>query len=182
MARLAGLPVLALCMLIAACSPSAPAPPTAPAGSGQRHFTGTWNAAGTRQALDLGPGHRAEVFSLSGSLMLSGEARPHLGFRAEVIGFADSQSGMQGRSVWTDERGEKAFSELHSAGVPGQLVEGRFVGGTGRYAGVSGEYTFKWQPLVATEDGGVSGRVVELRGWARLATPSAGPLPGGSPP
>jgi hypothetical protein len=56
---------------------------------------------------------------------------------------------------------------------PGNLVEGRFVGGTGRYAGVSGEYSFTWKYLVDNEEGMVSGRVVGLKGWARLGTPGA---------
>jgi len=55
---------------------------------------------------------------------------------------------------------------------PGHLVEGRFVGGTGRYAGVSGEYSFTWKYLVDNEEGMVSGRVVGLKGWARLASPA----------
>ncbi|NOR25794.1 MAG: hypothetical protein GQ542_15685 [Desulforhopalus sp.] len=58
--------------------------------------------------------------------------------------------------MWTDDRGDKVFSELHGAGkVPGELIEGRFLGGTGRYATVSGEYTFRWKRLIDNENGGV---------------------------
>jgi len=173
-----------LLLCLTACSPSPPpAPAVAAAAPEQRNFTGNWSIAGTRQTLDMGLGHRADVFRLGGSLMLTGEQRLGLGFRSDIIGFSDSLAGMQGRSVWTDEHGDQVFSELSSATTgPGNLIQGRFIGGTGRYAGVSGEYSLKWQPLVVTEDGGVSGRVVDLKGWARLGTPGSakGSVQGGS--
>jgi hypothetical protein len=176
--------VFMLLFCLTACSPStppAPATTAATAAPEQRSFTGTWSVAGTRQTLDMGPGHRVEAFRLGGSLMLTGEQRLGLGFRSDVIGLSDNQTGMQGRSVWTDEHGDQVFSELSSATTgAGNVVQGRFVGGTGRYAGVSGEYSLKWQPLVVTEDGGVSGRVVDLKGWARLE--SSGSAKGSAQP
>ena len=174
-----GLRILATALLlgISACGPSSPPPlpGAAPAVDPEhRHFTGTWSVSGTRQTLDMGPGHRVEAFRLGGSLMLTGEQRLGLGFRSDVIGLADNQTGMQGRSVWTDERGDQVFSELSSATTgPGNLIQGRIVGGTGRFAGVSGDYSFNWHPLVVSEDGGVSGRVIDLKGSARLASPQA---------
>lgn len=170
---------VSLLLGVAACTPSPPTPAASGATGGpqERHFTGSWSATGSRQALDLGPGRRAEIFRLSGSLMLVGDNRPGLAFRSDVIGLRDNHSGLQARSVWTDERGDQVFSELQGgAGGPGQPIEGRFVGGTGRYAGVSGQYTFKWRTLVESEDGNVSGRVVDLTGWARIGpvSPASG--------
>jgi hypothetical protein len=76
---------------------------------------------------------------------------------------------MQGRCVWTDERGDMVYSELKGQAVgSGNHIVGRFIGGTGRYAGVSGDFSFQWQYVVDTEDGAVSGRVVNLKGRARL--------------
>jgi len=138
-----------------------------------REFEGSWTAAGTRETLHLGPDRRAAIFHLTGSLLLSGSQRPALGFRAEAIGFSDTRAGMEGRSVWTDERGDKVFSELKGDFVgDGNRITGTFIGGTGRYAGVTGEYTFQWQYVVDSGDGSVSGRVVGLKGRARLGTPS----------
>ena len=171
---------VSLLLGVAACTPSPPTPAASGGAGGpqERHFTGSWSATGNRQSLDMGPGRRAEIFRLSGSLMLVGDNRPGLAFRSDVIGLRDNQSGLQARSVWTDERGDQVFSELQGgAGGPGQPIEGRFVGGTGRYAGVSGQYTFKWRTLVESEDGNVSGRVVDLTGWARI-----GPVSPASPP
>jgi hypothetical protein len=168
----------AVLLLAAAGCGRTPPPAAAPAAEAtvDRSFDGNWSAAGTRSGLDLAPGNRAEIFRLSGALVLSGKQRPHAAFKAEVIGFRDDVTGLQARSVWTDEHGDKAFSEL-SGGLEttGRLIEGRFVGGTGRYAGVTGEYSFRWQTLVDTEDGGFSGRVTGFKGRARLAAPAANP-------
>ena len=175
--RILAMPLL---LVLVDCTPSPP-----PAASGdadgprERHFTGTWSITGNRQTLKMGPDHRAEIFRLGGSLMLAGDSRPGLAFRSDIIGLRDNRSGMQARSVWTDERGDQVFSELRGgAGGPGQLIEGRFVGGTGRYAGVRGQYTFKWRTLVESEDGSVSGRVVDLEGWARIGAPADTPTSG----
>ena len=77
----------------------------------------------------------------------------------------------------------KVFSELSGEGIgPGQLIEGKFVGGSGRYVGISGEYSFKWKRLGAIEGNELTGRVVGLSGWARLGSPSAvAPTTAGGP-
>jgi hypothetical protein len=159
-------------LLISACDRQAP-PPTTDSKPGEvKTFTGTWSATGDRQTMQLDSGHQAVIFKLTGSLMLSGPQRPSRGFRAEIIGFSDTTIGMQGRSVWTDERGDKVFSTLRSDSTgSGKLINASFLGGTGRYAGVSGEYTFRWRHLINNENGVVSGRVVDLKGWARLGSP-----------
>ena len=86
---------------------------------------------------------------------------------------------MQGRCVWTDERGDMVYSELKGQAVgSGNHIVGTFVGGTGRYAGVTGDYSFQWQYVVDTEDGAVSGRVVDLKGRARFGQASTAPAGG----
>ena len=172
--------VLAALLLMAACGQSGdPATPTLPADAWHA-FEGTWTAAGTRRTLRLGADHRAAIFELTGSLLLTGAQRPAVGFKAQAIGFSDSRAGMQGRCVWTDERGDMVYSELRGEAVgSGNRIVGTFVGGTGRYAGVTGDYTFQWQYVVDAEDGAVSGRVVDLKGRARLG--QAAPAPAGGP-
>jgi hypothetical protein len=162
---------LALLSLVAACGqPSGPAPAPPPPGE-WRAFEGTWTAAGTRHTIKLGPNHWAATFNLTGSLLLTGERKLGVGFRAQAIGFTDSLAGMQGRCVWTDERGDKVYSELKGEMVgTGNHIVGTFLGGTGRYAGVTGDYTFRWQYVVESEDGEVSGRAVELKGRARVGS------------
>jgi hypothetical protein len=102
-------------------------------------------------------------------VLLTGAQRPAVGFRAQAIGFSDSRAGMQGRCIWTNERGEMIFSDLKGEFVgTGNHIVGTFVGGTGRYANVSGEYNFQWQYVIDAEDGVVSGRSVDLKGRARF--------------
>jgi hypothetical protein len=171
--------MLAALLLMAACrQPNTPAPHAATAGE-WRTFEGTWTATGTRRALRLGPDERAAIFELTGSLLLTGAQRPAVGFRAQAIGFSDSRAGMQGRCVWTDERGDMVYSELKGEFVgTGNHIVGTFIGGTGRYAGISGDYTFQWQYVIDSEDGAVSGRVVNFKGRARLSEAASAPVGG----
>lgn len=170
---------IATLLVVTACGRIAPAPaPAEPAGdSGESlTFEGTWTASGTRHTLELEPGHRAAVFDLTGSLLLTGPHRPAAGFRARAMGFTDSATGMIGRCVWTDERGDQVFCELKGQAVAsGNHIVGTFTGGTGRYAGVTGEYEFEWQYVIEADDGAVSGRVVGLKGRAHLAATSGEP-------
>ena len=50
----------------------------------------------------------------------------------------------------------------------GNRIVGTFLGGTGRFAGITGEYSFQWEYVVESEDGAVSGRAVDLKGRARF--------------
>ena len=127
---------LAALLFASACSqPTVPAPGTSPTGE-WRTFEGTWSASGTRQTLNLGTNHRASIFDLTGSLLLTGDRGLGVGFRAKAIGFSDSLTGMQGRCVWTDEHGDKVYSELKGEFVAtGNHIVGTFLGGTGRFAG-----------------------------------------------
>ena len=181
-------------LLVAACGQPASPPatqtanqaataPATAAADDVRTFTGDWTVIGNRRVLNLLPGQQAGIFQVSGSMMLSGKQRLNRAFQSEAIGFSDTTTGLHGRSVWTDEHGDKVFSELSGEGFgPSQLVEGKFTGGTGRYAGVSGEYSFKWQRLGAIEGDELAGRVVDLKGWARLASPNVvSPTAAGGP-
>jgi hypothetical protein len=129
----------------------------------------------------LGGDRRASVADFNGSLMLTGPSRPGVGFRANAIVFNDSATGMTGRAVWTDARGDQVFSELQSkAGEPGARIVGRFTGGTGRYAGATGSYEFAWRFLLEGEDGAVQGQSMGLKGRVRAATPAGAEPTGGS--
>ena len=142
-------------------------------------FEGAWTAAGTRRTLRLGADDRAAIFELTGSVLLTGARRPAVGFRAQAIGFSDSRAGMQGRCIWTDERGDKVYSELRGEAVSGgNRIVGSFIGGTGRYASISGDYSFQWQYVIDAEDGAVSGRVIDFKGRARFDRMDSAPAGG----
>jgi hypothetical protein len=170
--------MVAALLLMAACRQSNSVPQMS--GDGEWYvFEGSWTATGTRRTLRLGLDDRAAIFDLTGSLLLTGAERPAVGFRARAIGFSDSRAGMQGRCVWTDERGEMVYSELKGEFVgTGNHIVGTFIGGTGRYRGVTGDYSFQWQYVIDTEDGAVSGRVVNFKGRARLSEANRAPARG----
>jgi len=97
-----------------------------------------------------------------------------VGFRAKAIGFSDNLVGMRGRCVWTDERGDKIYSELQGEWVgTGNRIVGTFLGGTGRFSDITGEYSFQWEYVVESEDGAVSGRAINLKGRARFGSTAA---------
>ena len=159
-------PVLA--MSVAACD-SAPESPTPMTTSTEwRDFEGSWNAAGTRHGIALGPGRKGSIIELRGTMLLAGPGRPGVGFRSDAIALVDSATGLVGRSVWTDERGDQVFSELKGEGTADRNhITGTIFGGTGRYAGATGTYEFSWQFVIEAEDGSIQGRTVGLKGRVR---------------
>jgi hypothetical protein len=127
---------------------------------------------GKRQAVPLGEGRRASIADFTGSIMLSGESRPAVGFRAEAIVFNDSATGLVGRAIWTDERGDQVFSEFRGdAADAGHKIVGTFLGGTGRYAGATGTYEFTWRFVLQSEEGVVQGQSNDVKGRVRAGAP-----------
>jgi len=168
--------LLGLALAAAACGPAAQSPGPA-AGPGEwLEFEGSWNAAGSRHSIPLGEGRAGSIVDLKGSLLLKGPGRPGVGFQSEVIGLVDSATGFQGRSVWTDERGDQVYSELKGEGTAAKNhVTGTVLSGTGRYAGVTGSYEFSWQWVMEGEEGAIHGRAVDMKGRVQ-----PGPAAGGS--
>jgi hypothetical protein len=131
-------------------------------------FEGTWSASGRRHAVALEDGKEAAIVELSGAVVLASGEGLSGGFRGEVIGFDDGEGLSVGRSVWTDENGDQLFSRLKGGRIEtGRRISGTVTGGTGRYAGLSGEYSFTWRYVVLSEDGRIQGRVVDLSGRIR---------------
>jgi hypothetical protein len=105
-------------------------------------------------------------------MLLAGPSRPGVGFRAQALALGDTATGAIGRAVWTDDGGDQVYSEFRGTGTSaGSRIEGTFVGGTGRYAGATGDYEFTWQYVIETEDGTVQGRAVGLKGRVRVEPP-----------
>jgi hypothetical protein len=157
--------LLILIFGVTACRPAteSPKPPGTP--DEWLEFEGSWNAAGSRRTISLGAERRASILDLSGTMLLAGPKRPGVGFRSEVVALVDSDTGLVGRSVWTDERGDQVFSELQGEGTAERnRITGKFLGGTGRYAGATGSYEFSWEWVMEAEDGTIHGRAIELKG------------------
>jgi hypothetical protein len=138
-------------------------------------FEGTWTAVGNRTTMALGGARRAAISTFTGSLVLAGRSRPAVGFRSEVLVFNDTTTGMIGRAVWTNEHGDEAYSELRGEGnAVNNRLAGTFVGGTGRFAHITGDYEFSWRFLLENEDGTVEGQSMRLKGRLRLNQPQGG--------
>jgi hypothetical protein len=165
---MARLPHFVALAVLAGCARPAPETATPPPGE-WRSFEGTWTAGGDRRTIETGPDQRASLVDLSGSvLLLGGKPGIGAGFQARAIAYADGTASSVGRAVWTDERGDRIFSELRGAPLAaGRHLFGTFTGGTGRWAGIEGEYRLEWTWVVETGDS-VQGRTVALRGRARI--------------
>jgi hypothetical protein len=135
-----------------------------------RSFEGTWSASGQRHTVAIEGGALAAVVEVSGAVVLTHGEGLSRGFRGEAIGFDDGQGGSVGRAIWTDERGDRIFSRLKGEALQaGRRVVGTITGGTGRYAGLTGEYAFSWQYLLVPENGLIQGRALRLEGRVRRA-------------
>jgi hypothetical protein len=135
-------------------------------------FSGTWSAVGHRQTLRTETDRAAAIVQLSGTLALSNPAASGLpvAFRAEAIGFDDGDGVGVGRAVWTDARGDVVFSVLNGERLEtGRRISGAITGGTGRYAGVTGDWDLTWQFVVETDEGEVHGRAGDVNGRFRRA-------------
>ena len=173
---------LLLLLAAAACTGPAGPPEAAPVAGEWRSFEGTWSATGERHVLQLGPGRRASVAILAGSLLLTGERGLGAGFHARAITFSDDLTGGLGRAAWTDDRGDQIFSEISGGPLAsGRRISGTITGGTGRWQGVTGTWEMEWRFVLETEEGAVQGRAIGLKGRARLGTPTGLPPRGAGP-
>jgi len=165
---------LAACLWLAAAGSPSPVTPQEPPAEAWRSFEGTWSASGRRETLAVEGGGAAAVVEVSGAIVLASGDGFGRGFRGEVIGFDDGEGTSVGRSVWTDEKGDRGFSRLQGESMQaGKRFVGTITGGTGRYAGLAGEYSFTWQYVLSAEDGGpgaIQGRAVGLTGRVRRAS------------
>ena len=168
--------VLTLCVIAAVAvvqstSPSRDSQQPEPA---WRAFEGSWSASGRIQTLPTERPQTAAIAQLSGALSLVAGDGLSRGFRAEAVGYDDGGGVLTGRAVWTDERGNQIFSTLRGETLATKRhVTGAITGGTGRYAGITGDYEFEWQYIIAGDDRTIQGRTVSLRGRVRTGGGSA---------
>jgi len=133
-----------------------------------RTFEGTWSVSGKRSTVPIEGGATAAVVEVSGAVVLTSGEGLSRGFRGEVIGFDDGQGVCLGRTVWTDEHGDRLFSRLKGEPIEtGRRIVGTITGGTGRYAGLEGDYSFTWKYVLSAEDGAIQGRAARLEGRVR---------------
>lgn len=133
-----------------------------------RPIAGSWSASGTRHAVPVEGLSEAVAVELSGAIVLADGSGLSRGFLGRAVAFHDGQGLSVGRAVWTDAEGDRIFSRLEGEPLQtGRRWQGIITGGTGRYAGLEGEYSLVWQYVVPGEDGRVQGRAVKLTGQVR---------------
>jgi hypothetical protein len=155
----------------AAQEPAVPAPsPATPAmRESWQSFEASISASGRREALAVEDGRTALVLRLSGALVMTGNGGLGKGFQAEFLGFDDGNGTGTARAVWTDDNGDRIFSRMVGAQMQtGRRTAATITGGTGRYAGISGTYTFGWQYIMPGEQEVVQVRVSSMKGRYRL--------------
>ena len=132
-------------------------------------FDGSWSASGQRQTIPTESGQPAAITRVSGAVVFSRGSGIAGGFAAEAIAFDDGANAATGRAVWTDSAGDRLFSTLRGDPLQAKRrIAGAITGGTGRWAGVTGEYELSWQYVVSADGGEIQGRSVDLRGRLRL--------------
>lgn len=157
----------AACLTVALASSSAAASAEEPPAAVWRSFAGTWSVSGRREGIAVEGGGAAAIVDVSGAVVLTAGEGLSRGFRGQAIGFEDGRGSSVGRCVWTDASGDRIFSRLEGETLEtGKRFKGAITGGTGRYAGLEGDYSFTWRYVLTGEeaDGAVHGRVVDLAG------------------
>jgi hypothetical protein len=147
-----------------------------------RPFTATWTLSGHRTALPTEGARPAAVVFASGSFVVTRGDTLGRGFFGEVIGFDDGGSVLIGRAVFTDERGDKVFATLRGQPLgPGRTAEGTITGGTGRWAGLEGDFKFSWKFVVGAGDEEFQAMAVNVEGRAQRGSPAPAPTPPEAP-
>lgn len=146
-----------------------PTTATRPSGEAWQSFEASLSASGRRETLAVENGRTALVLRLSGTLVVTRSDGLGKGFRAEFLGFDDGNGTGTARAVWTDDSGDRIFSRMVGAQMQtGRRTMATITGGTGRYAGLTGTYTFAWQYVLPGEQDVVQVRVSSMKGRYRL--------------
>jgi len=147
----------------------APAQQPAPADR-WRPFTATWSLQGERQFLETEGGRSAAIVHVTGILTLTSGEGLGAGLYSEVIGFDDGGELLVGRVFFQDSRKDRIYATIKAEPIGnGRKAAGTITGGTGRFAGLAGEFSFAWQYVVDAGSGEVSLRSVNVKGRTRRA-------------
>ena len=134
-------------------------------------FDGRWEVVGKAHKIELGEDRTVTVGKLQGAVVLTGHARGLArGFRAECVGMQDPKTGGVGRCVWKDRFDHEIWSEIESDSVgTSRHSRGVFVGGTGKFEGIVGDFEFDWIYMTpASGEGNVRGYTTQVNGRWKL--------------
>ena len=139
-----------------------------PEADGWRPFTATWTLSGERALLPTEGQRPASIVHLTGPLTLTSGEGLGRGLLGEVIGFDDGRNLLAGRAVLTDEHGDRIYCVFQAEPIgTDRRATATITGGTGRFQGLEGSFSFAWQYVVDAGSGEISGRAVDLQGKTR---------------
>ncbi len=145
------------------------------AASDWRPFAATWTLSGQRFLLPTEGERPASIVTLSGPLTITKGEGLGRGLLSQVIGFDDGGAVLAGRAVFTDERGDRIFCTIQAEPIgTGRRATATITGGTGRFAGLEGSFSFAWLYVVDQESGEVSLRSVDIEGRTRRGASARG--------
>jgi hypothetical protein len=146
--RLRGAVVLGSLLLL--CIPTASAEELQQSGE----FKGHWTATGTAETLVLDESRSASILRIRGTIAIESPDGLPRALQSDCVGLnlnEEPPTG-NGRCVWTDSDGDRLISELSGElTATDSKVLGRFIGGTGKYAGLEGSYELEWRYLRTIE-------------------------------
>jgi hypothetical protein len=97
------------------------------------------------------------------------------GLLGRMIGYDDGGALLAGRAVFTDEKGDHIFCSLKAEPIEtGRKATATITGGTGRFAGIEGSFSFAWQYVVGADDDEISIRTVDVEGRTRRGSSGEG--------
>ncbi|MFQ5961508.1 MAG: hypothetical protein ACE5MG_08920 [Candidatus Methylomirabilales bacterium] len=129
--------------------------------------------SGAFDALEVGENHLVFVYTLQGVVTNNaGEGIFH-NMSANCIGMGSSLDGAEnnsGNCVYTDADGDKIFDEWEDEGTFGVGAKGSatLIGGTGKYAGISGGGQYERFNVPAAAEGTFQGYIPDETGTYRL--------------
>jgi hypothetical protein len=112
-------------------------------------FSARWVVTGTWRGLGLASEREIIFADLGGRLDVTPNGGALVDLASRCFVFWDSATSGTARCRWRHPSGDEIFSEVEGGLLAqGAPVTGRFVGGTGRYAGLAGEFRFDgWSTL-----------------------------------
>ena len=117
-------------------------------------FRGQWNVTGEQQRMDFIDGREITLTRYRGEVnIVESDGLPRA-FFAQCLSFGDTGGTGSARCQWIDSQDERIYLELTSRVVESKsYVQGRLVGGTGRYAGISGAFELEaWVYTASNEE------------------------------
>jgi hypothetical protein len=162
--------VAALAFLAVLAMPAMPFADEATLEGRSGQFDGYISASGPYHSIEYTDGAKVAVARLQGTAVLRIQTGQTVSFQVDCVAMSDERGVSQGRCVWTGVTGDLIFSELRGDALGGlRGINGRFVAGTGRFEGISGDYSFQWTDWTSGDgEGTVKGHADTVKGRYRL--------------